>query len=469
MPSYKVSLYTRNPEEGNIEYLASRDSLEATTGFFSFSFYIRDKISGERTPKGADLYLKGMNYYRMMLDTAPFDTWKLLIYTDEFSYTQLVNLQTIDTSTIKTQSMRDELISIKQYSAPLLNNSSVIFAIVKWPQHQRRKGVPQINGGVLRSLRSRAPFDFPDKFIFIRDADTFFEGHLKQLDYAGLYRTPNDEYNEESHQKVKNKFRDNVYTWEKTFLEKIPEIRASMKKEPVLIVGTGQAGRYNSLYKRPWHSNELTGKDAPFGIFAGLVSVTPGVPVYQDMRAWDDFVDYVNGRSIRNEEHPTSMLESAYKNVRGYSGVPRSDPINAEAFEKYKKNSINTFKNKAIGEERIRELEKNIFYYFSNNDKIHRIGRDEQLYLFVIMPRSLENLFIFKAGLDQLYPPDVDFDFNEVRQREYRAALEGDFKSAVADKAVGNPFALLSRGEGGTRKQRKRRAGGKRKTRGSKK
>jgi len=471
MSSYKVPLYTRNPEEGSIEYLAPKESLASTVGFFSFTFYIRDLISGERTPKQADFYLKGMNYYRMMLDKKPFDNWKILIYTDKFSYDQLVKTQTIDLSTISNQMKRSDIKTIQEYSSTLLNNASIVFAIVTWPKHQRRKGVPQINGGVLRSLRSRAPFDFPDKFVFIRDADTFFEGRLKQLDFGGLHVTPTGNYNEVGHQRVKNKFRDNIYNWEKTFLEKIPEIQDSMRQRSLLIIGTGQAGLSNIVYKRPWHSNELTGKDAPFGIFAGLVSVTPGVPVYQDKRAWDDFVDYVNGRSIRNEEHPTSMLETKYKDARLYSsGVSTREPINAEAFEKYKKERINAFPNRGIGELRIGELEKNIYYYFSNNHKDHRIGRDEQLYLFIIMPRALDNLFILKADLDDITLPEIDFDFNAARQREYREAAAGEFRPVrVEEAAASETNFTLGTGWGGTRKQKKHRGTRKRKTRGSKK
>lgn len=448
--SYKVPLYSRDPEEGSIEYLAKKTVLDSTDGFFSFSFYMRDPISRETTPKQSDLYLKGMSYYQKILGKAPFTNWKLLIYTDGFTYKKLQTLQTLDISTLP-RSTRYNVQELKEYSSPLITNPNVIFAIVTWPKHQRRKSLAQINGGVLRSLRSRAPFDFPTKYVFIRDADTFFDDYLKELDYAGRYVNASGEHDPDVWQAAKNGFRDTLYTWEKGFFEKIPTIQAATTEKSVLIIGTGEAGFGASghVYKRPWHSNELLQKNAPFGVFAGLISVTPGVPVYQDMKAWDDFVEYINGRSRRNEEHPTSKFKEQYYRDRGKS-TSRSEPIDDENFAKYRQSRIDEYKNKAVGQQNISEIEKNIYYFFSNNADIHRIGRDEQLYLFIIMPRALNNLFIFKADLGDSTPPAVNLPFNTKYKGIYQAAVNAEF---TPEKKGGT---RKQKRKGSTRKQSKK-------------
>jgi hypothetical protein len=417
--SYRVPLQLKNPDEGYIEYLVPKEFLDSAEGFFSFTFYIRDSEFGEATPKQKDLYLKGLDYYRQILKTPPFTTWKIVIYTDEFTIHRLRSAQTVNTSLMKNEKKWDAEL-FKGLSASLLTEPDIVFAVVTWPRYQRKKEVPQINGGVLRSLRSRLPFDFPDKYVFIRDADTFFDNTLKHLNLGGLYRNSKGEHSPELWKAAKDNFRDSLYQWEKGFFETIPEIQKVMGKQEVLIIGTGSAGFYSSLYKRAWHSNELLGKNAPFGVFAGAVSVTPGVPVYQTMEAWDDFIDYVKERSIRNDNHPSSKLDRKYLNYKRY------DPT-INTHNKFKEYYIGRRKNKEQAATELKAYEEDISYIFSNDEDIHRIGRDEQLYLFIIMPASIDNLFIFNLPLGDLNAPKVNLFKHVQWKRLYRDALEHKF------------------------------------------
>jgi hypothetical protein len=426
--TYKVPITTKNPEEGSIEYMAPKEALDEAEGFFSFTFYIRATWS-----EGKDnyLYLKGMDYYRKILSDPPFSTWKLIIFTDVYTYREIQEIKSLNLETIKDQMERRSVELMKEYFILLTEDPKVIFAVVNWPRHQRRKEIPQINGGALRPFRSRLPFDFPTKYVFIRDADTFFEGSLKELGYGGLYRTPEGEYNKEGHNKVKREFGEFLYKWETHFYNLLPSIQERVKQKGLLIVGSGRAGFHTNKYKRDWHSNELLGKDAPFGVFAGFVNITPGVPVFQTYSAWDDFIEYVDARSVRNNNHPKSKLNLEYLARRMYrNGTPKSTPINKENLITYRKTKVDKFLNKMKGEEYVLGMEKELYYNFSNNNSINRIGRDEQLYLFTLMPRAFDNLFIFRIDLDDKDFPKVNFDYDDMMKSEYKAALNTGFQKS---------------------------------------
>jgi hypothetical protein len=418
--SYTVPLYSKDPREGFIEYRAPREILMAVPGFFSFTFYIRDNILGEHTTKATDLYLKGLHYYRQILSKEPFSGWKLLIYTDKYTYVQLHELHTLDISTL-SRSKQDELKILQKYSKYLLEDPNVIFAVVDWPRHQRRMGRPSVNGPALRPMRSRAPFDFPDKYVFIRDADTTWDGRLTRLNFGGLYRTENDKYNEKAHEEAKREFVDDLHKWEASLFTTIPKIQKYMKTEGVLIVGTGSASLYENIYKRQWHSNELEDKDSPLGIFAGYVTVTPGVPVYRDLKAWDEFIEYMNLRSVRNNTMGKSMFERSYSETK--------DRLSAENIAKLYNERLGKFKNKEYGAKVLKEMLENVYYPFSNNEKIHSIGRDEQLYLFILMPKSLDHLFIYHYKLGDSEDASVDVDYDKKMKATYIDALEKGFKN----------------------------------------
>lgn len=97
-------------------------------------------------------------------------------------------------------------------------------------------------------------------------------------------------------------------------------------------------------YKKYWHKNTLTNINAPFGAFAGFQSTIPNVPCFQSESLWNECVDYIIRHSKRLIEHPSEQL--IYSN---YSSV----------------------------------------------------GKDEQILLFVILPKCMENIFFFELDIFQ--------------------------------------------------------------------
>ncbi len=376
--SFEVPLHSQRPEEGSITYLISPENVNSIQGFFCFTFYIRDPVTGENIPKRPALYLKGLYSYTKILKDV-FANWKVLIYTDQFTFDQLkvIEAQKENKGTLYERETWSALQSLFR------NRDSLVFAIVNWPQHQRRKGRPQVEGTALRPFRSRAPFDFPDKTIFIRDADTLFEAKLKKV----FLKREN----------LVDTFTTMLYTWESTFYSLLPEIQEKATQgRPALIAGTGSANvgelmNKTEIYLRNWHTNELLNKFAPFGVFAGFINVTPNVPLYKNKKVWDEFVDYVN---------------------------ERSKPIHTRSEED--------------------------IVVFSNNGKVQSIGRDEQLYLFILLPQALENLVFFHVNLEDTTPPVFDEPFHVSSLKQYEEALKNGFLEKPKSKQESNEAPNLS-------------------------
>jgi hypothetical protein len=441
--NYQVNLYSRDPSEGSIEYLQPKSVLDRFEGFFSFTFYIRDRVvSPETTPKSSRLYLEGLSAYASVIQHPPFTNWGLFIYTDQFTLDQMTQILGMG---YKEEEV--EQIKIKEIIRELRANRGVTFVKVTWPKHQRRPAIPQINGPVLRSFRSRAPFDFPTKMIFIRDADTLFDPQLKNSFTLRSFR------NKETFKEKKPTFQRNLLKWEATLLGLMPQIQEFLGGRPPLVVSTGNTavgvGMAPELYyKRDWHSNELTRKNAPFGIFAGFVNVAPNVPVYATPEAWDIFVDYMNAHSRRINEIPSSAFEQVYRKEQGIK-----DPFQAVE-EKNLNENIRRKVNREQPQYREKKLESflqergNIVFRFSDNNKSpHQVGRDEQLYLFILMPRAIDNLFVFKQALWDMDLPKLDLDYHTDRIRNYRAALARNFLAAPAAAGAN---------QGGKRRQTRR-------------
>ena len=363
---WQVPVDSRAPEEGTITYLQEESELKKAKGFFSFSYYSHNKLLGQQgrdkgASEGASIYIWGMYLYTKLLEEPAFCGWKILIYTDQYTYEKL--------SAVPADS--------RDYSQiqELKRNLNVIFAIINWDRHSRVE--KKINGGVLRTFRARAPFDFPDKSIFIRDADTFFEKMVGRLKQPPQYFGGINEFLAYLKMVIKE-----IKEWEVGYLTTIQEIQTRLGK-PLLIVGTGSnlivgfkgSSTNKTLYKQKYHDNEVTGIELPFGIFAGLVSVLPGVPIYQDMNVWNECVDYLNTRSVKG-----NLITKA----------------------------------------------NNTYHQFSDNDRIESIGRDEQMYLYILMRLSKDNLFIYDIDLGDLTvptPESIDIRFHEFNLARYKKAL----------------------------------------------
>ena len=211
--SFSVPLYSKDPNEGSIEYMATKETLDSTEGFFSFTYYIPSNAKELILP---DLvYIKGIHSYSKLIDGVNtgavgagegaqggvFKNWKVLVYTDEYTYNRIQNIknETVDeagwlsdVNDIKNEKYKMHvyqtrlkiieeekgiLKELQEISEYLLQKA--VLALVKWPSHEHTNDRHDIHGPTLRPFRSRAPFDFPNKPIFIRDADTLFPSALK--------------------------------------------------------------------------------------------------------------------------------------------------------------------------------------------------------------------------------------------------------------------------------------------------
>lgn len=287
MTSFVRPLKTDDSSEGSIHYLFDEGAAMATPGFFTFSFYIRDEITGEQTHKDAPLYIKGILEYLKLTDISPFKEWKVLIYTDQFTYDQLA-----------------------KFPEFWEKKDLMFFSIVSWPKHKARNGREQVNGLVLRALRFRAPFDFPSAVHFIRDADTIFASKLEKV------KTESNE----------NAFHTFLYTWEAEFVSLIPRIQEQIP-HPLIVATTRYGDEKNGvipLYHSKNISNELLGRKTRFGVFGGFLNTIPGIPVFQDGSVWNEFIDYINERSKRGDSKTNGKGNTYYTFTNNDKGQKRT-------------------------------------------------------------------------------------------------------------------------------------------------
>ena len=95
-------------------------------------------------------------------------------------------------------------------------------------------------------------------------------------------------------------------------------------------------------YKKYWHRNNLKKINAPIGAFAGFQSTMPLVPCFQSESLWNECMEYTIGHSQRLIEHPGEQI------------------------------------------------------IYSNHSSV---GKDEQILLFVILPKCMENIFFFELDI----------------------------------------------------------------------
>lgn len=420
---FQVPVQFSRPEEGTITYHGDIDRLVAADGLFSFSFYIRGASAKESILKQTTLYLLGLCLYTELLRMEPFQNWKMVVYTDTYTFSLLQSSRDY----VQERRLNVEKLLLKPYAEVLLASDKIIFVEVSWPNHQRINSVPQINGPILRCFRSRVPFDFPNKLIFIRDADTLFDIDLSQVQKIEF----NSRYAYEPHLKIefqetfeqeKEKFLKRLHEWELHSLQILTPIEKYLRNKP-LVIGAGYAGKLPTnevppLYKRDWHSNELRKKNSAFGVFAGLVNITPEIPIYQNKAIWDSFILYLNERSHRKNDF--SPFERNFEKVKHLHG--RIEYYENDLEEKYGKNYVN--KKKQIRE-----------FTFSNNAFAQRIGRDEQFYLFFIIPNALKNIYFLRTDLDNLVLPEPNQEFHEERMRNLRRSEGGKRKTRRKKKS----------------------------------
>jgi hypothetical protein len=462
---FQVPLHSKKPEEGSIDYLFDRSDIDKADGLFSFTFYLENYIE-----QGL-LYILGIYIYSQILKLSfdsgenPFSKWKILIYTDRYSYEKLKTIYVENNSVEKLKNLpmheifyveRGKLAEkeAQKYLGLLFHNPAVLFAIVTWPSQMRQKKSGKVNGYALRPFRSRAPFDFPTKVIFIRDADTLFQRSIQILEnkltdpskrkntYYYSFRLSgiaSEDVIENSEKTVTPYFKNlimKIGQWEKDFYTEIPTIQTFLGKPP-LIVGAGTISS-GEFYLKNWHANELLGKKAPFGIFAGFVNVVPGNPLFQTVDAWDEFLDYQTARSYPIQKASQFQLTYSVFTPEEEEKKTKNLLENWEETSKlfgFKGNQLE--QNVKQKREEYNVMKKNILEnIYSNNLRRERIGRDEQLYLFIFLPKILDSLYFYKIHLSD--SPDEDhkanYNFHERRKSMYSESLEKGFQKAKGGK-----------------------------------
>ena len=220
-----------------------------------------------------------------------------------------------------------------------VNNPIYECVIVEWPYYDPdpAPGLGQINPDVLRCMRLRAFFDFSTVPVFLRDADTVWADTLA------------------SYNKRLTVEPETVYQWEANYLEGASHF-------PNTLIFSTSLG-----YQRFWHANELEKRKAPLGAFAGLQSAMPVVPCFQDPDVWNEAMDYILKRSVRSEKK-LNKNEEIETYVDGYRRV-----------EVARKNDV-------------------VIRYSNELSRI-RHGKDEQILLFVFLPRCLDHTFFFEFDM----------------------------------------------------------------------
>ncbi len=141
---------------------------------------------------------------------------------------------------------------------------------------------------------------------------------------------------------------EELYEWEKNFYHE------AQKYPNTYIFGTGLGS------KAPWHRNFLKGIEAPVGAYAGFQSVIPSVPCFQTEDLWQRCVGYIHAHSYRIEKNGQISLSA--ENVVLNNGTRRSV----------------------------------------------KVGKDEQLLLFVILPQCIQHIFFFDLDLRRIRKDTFD-------------------------------------------------------------
>jgi hypothetical protein len=121
-------------------------------------------------------------------------------------------------------------------------------------------------------------------------------------------------------------------------------------------------------YKEFWHKNARTAAEAPLGALAGLQSTMPIVPCFQNESLWEECLRYIRGISIRKE-------------------------VNSKVT-------------------------------FSNEDSSLKIGKDEQILLFILRPACNKNIFYF----------DLDIKFQRIYTTKMRRYFNRDYPTIIFNR-----------------------------------
>jgi hypothetical protein len=243
---------------GTIQYKAvdtALTSVEDIKGVFVTTFYFHDKYEGQDQPwTKTDIYKKGILHMLSVTDDPAFAGWKLIIYTDQIS------LETPYSSTTTNLEMH------KQEWEIIKTHKNTIFAIIDSTDFAVGDGTDTktIDNAIIRAFRMRAFHDFHNIPVMIRDADTLFENIVKILDGGRPA-----------------KFKEEMITWEKTFLENL-----KTKPAQTLVIAS------QPNYHRQWHVDPATGVSTT-GCYAAVTSTLGNIDEWKNGSLWRKCFEYL--------------------------------------------------------------------------------------------------------------------------------------------------------------------------------
>jgi len=277
---------------GLIEY-KSTASLEDMKGAFVTTYYFRDSdcttcndFKGQDSPwVKTDVYKVGILRYLDVTTQPDFEGWKVIIYLDQHS---------LENPFFKTNTDEERVKKHKKEWMEISQHPNVVFAVVDWPEYAvGAKGDGKtIDNAILRALRFKAFYDFPDCPIFLRDADTLFENLIKGEN--GTSTLPN--------------FTPALTKWEKTLWDKLKELFAAPNSYRILV-----ASQPN--YYRQWHVHPKTGKRTT-GCYAAITSCLGNLSEFKDGSLWKLCLQYLreNMQIIKNGNDlvPSNISKPTY-------------------------------------------------------------------------------------------------------------------------------------------------------------
>ena len=441
-------------------------------GFFSFSFYLREESSAsyiaesgyqQHQIKGGNIYLFGLlSYLEICRVDGAFKEWGCLVYTDQFSIDKLTyfsrsiekiledfeqSLEGKRMSETNKIPKRTELKKLNELVQRIFEFSNVHFVTVDFPDHERKRG--EMVGTILRCMRHRAPFDFPEHMIFIRDLDTLFETSLKNIWKITVYNIPQSEENKEITdedidrliKEREKEFIGNLHAWESNFLHSIPAMQEEKKSESLLVLLNYDV--------RKWHANTNinSGNDykVPFGLCACFVNIIPPVKVFKT-NLWDVYMDWLAPRNkkvgrtmskLNIEYFKSGENTTIVKNLEKdpfYTVYPPPTNENLNSFINKKTARIQNTTRKSMALKYYKDKRNDTFDIFSNDADIRRLGRDEQYLIFLLAPRCLDELFFCNIRLDG-YMRDFSFPDFLKNHREsfaiFKNSVEKNFQGGM--------------------------------------
>jgi hypothetical protein len=239
---------------------------ETPKGIFVTTYYFRDtdcvecqNFKGQDAPwTKTDVYKAGILQYLKVTESPAFAGWKLIIYTDALS---------LENPVFRGETQRKDQVRYEKHTKEwneIKSHPSTVFAVVDWPEYAVGKHADNktVDNAILRAIRMKAFYDFPQMPVFIRDADTLFENIVKRREIGA-----------------------ELALWEQTFKDELARIVAPPSEYRLIV-----ASQPN--YHRQWHVHPETGINTT-GCYAAITSSLGGIPEWTDGSLWRKCLAYL--------------------------------------------------------------------------------------------------------------------------------------------------------------------------------